>query len=128
MINTNQPVNVPALGSQRVAYGTIDMNSLATTSLTWEAGCSLSNTLPIFIVVKYLTGSYTLAACLVKVGSLTISPAIALSSLTSTTTCFTPVLVSALLLDNTQSAISVTVGTANGTAATALVSVYGFKY
>lgn len=121
----------PAIGSlygRRIAYGRgIDANSLATTTLTFDNGLNLSNSVPLICVIKYKTGTYSLGVCRLKAGALVSSGLILLSGLVSGTNCVFAILNTGLSIDTTQS-LGLEITTVNGSASTLDVDVMGFSF
>lgn len=109
----------------------VDSNSLATTTLTWNANTSAANTIPVIARLYRKTGTISLLVASLTLNGTTIQ---AIPALTSALLGSSSDPLNFLLSTNTSASIvslsgnwSFAVGTINGTASTIDIEVWGFK-
>lgn len=128
VINTPGPVSVNQSYLLAFARG-VDVNSLATTTLTWANGMTAATTLPMFGRVKRITGTLALMVASLRLNTTIIQPITALQSALMGAAA-SPL---NFALDTTTSATvvpgtgnwDIIVGTINGGAATIDVEIWG---
>lgn len=106
----------------KIASGTINAGSLATTSLSWINSCNLSNTVPMFAIIKKVSGTFALSSLDLKIGSTSVAS----ESLASLTTTISPLSLAGNV-DNGAS-LDVQVTAIELSSATFSVDIYGMKY
>lgn len=109
----------------------VDSNSLATTTLTWNANMSAANTIPVIARLYRKTGTISLLVASLTLNGTTIQ---AIPALTSALLGSSSDPLNFLLSTNTSASVvslsgnwSFAVGTINGTASTIDIEVWGFK-
>lgn len=127
-------LNQPA-ASTHSSYGrriasaqNINANSLASTVLSFEPGLSLSNSMPAYIIIKYNSGTFTLAVARLKIGSVVLSSLLALNGLALGNPAIANILTTGWVINALVDNLQVEVTTINGSSSSFNIEVFGFVY
>ncbi len=124
----SQPTTPAARSSvKRIAYArNINAETVATTALSFESGHNLSNSMPMFAIFKYASGTFDIVTVTINIGIVPMFTVATLSLVAGSVAVTT--IAPALLIYSLSDSLVVDVTSGNLSAATFDVEVWGAKF